>query len=47
MFTRQIFYGYTMCPTATNVFRISSLFCKWVNKADPIPLVIVTGWHQE
>ena len=31
-----------MCPAATNVFHISSLFCKWVNKADVNTLVIAT-----
>ena len=28
-----------MCPAATNVFHTSSLFGKWVNKADANPLV--------
>ena len=31
-----------MCPAATNVFHKSSLFCKWVHKADVNPLVIAT-----
>ena len=33
-----------MFPAATYVFHTSSLFCKWVNKADVNPLVIVTEW---
>ena len=36
-----------MCPAPTNVLYTPSLFCKWVNKADVNPLVIVTDWQQE
>jgi len=42
IFARQICNGYNMCPAATKVFHTSSLFCKWVNKADSHPLVIPT-----
>jgi len=42
IFPRQISHGYNMCPTATNVFYTSSLFCKWVNKVDVNPLVMAT-----
>jgi len=42
MFARQIFNGYNICPTTTNVFHTLSLFCKWVDKADVNPLVMAT-----
>ena len=42
IFARHICNGYNMCRAATKVFHISSLLCKWVNKADVNPLVITT-----